>query len=116
MASIPKNQAYEESQDALNIITSVANQSFIEEADAAIQQAISRGEFFVSLVASKEVSPKDISDYYSNLGYSVGFSNFTQNGLHNPSRLFGQAWQDYWNGGIIPKKMNKPFRVVIKFS
>ena len=115
MASIPKNQANQEAQIELNAITDAANQSFIDEADAAIQQAIEKGEFFVSLMAQKEVRPRAISDHYTDLGYEVGFANYTPSGIFNPSRLFGQQWQDYWNGGIIPSKMDKPYRIVIKF-
>jgi hypothetical protein len=116
MASIPKSQANSESQTAHDTILSEENQLFITTADGLIQQAIAQGKFQIDCVAQKEVGPHDIAAYYINLGYGVAFPEYNKNHVFQPVNLFGEAWQQYWLNGLMPKPFHKPFRIIISWK
>lgn len=85
---------------AANIIKSAANARFIADADIAIASAASQGKLQVCLSSLKDMSFKDVSNYYVALGYKIGMYGCTW-GNCQPSNLFGQFWLNYWNNNQI---------------
>lgn len=115
MASIPKSQAESESTTEHDALVAAANQRFIDDADAQIQEAIAQGKFFVNCTTfDANIDPKAIFDYYAALGYGVSFPDYSHHDLsQQPAQLFGAFWSNFWNNELVPAGMKLPLRIVI---
>lgn len=108
MATPPnKATANTDAQTALDAIQAAADQAFIDDAAAAILEAIDQGKFEVSLTTGPDVNTKAIFDYFVALGYTVtypGQNMLAGNRQPQPAELFGEAWEEFWENGIPPAK------------
>lgn len=76
-------------------LETAANAQFIANADLAIADATTQGQFCVYVYSLKYMNFQTILDYYLALGYVIGMPSCQTWGC-NPAGLFGQFWVDYW--------------------
>jgi len=117
MATPTKSQAEADAQAAHDDLVEAACDLFIENTDLAIEAAIDQGVFFVNTSAfDKNVDPKVIFDYYTNLGYGVSFPDYPQNLMLQPAQLFGEFWINYWQNNLVPAAQKYPLRFLISWK
>lgn len=118
MSTPTLNQAQTTSQTNHDSITSAIDANFIAATDQQIQDAMSKGLFFISCTAEDGVDSQQIFNHYAGLGYQVTFPDFPQNQAQvtNPSNLFGEFWIAFWNGVKFFDPNRKPVRFLISWN
>lgn len=115
--SISRDQAQTDAQAANDTLTADANARFIAAADAQIQTAIDQGKFYVTSQTLDDIDPRTVFQHYADLGYGVSFPDYPTNLALQPAELFGAYWINFWtNGGFIPSRLKKPYRMIISWK
>lgn len=118
MATPPnKITANTNSSAALATIESAADQIFIDDATAAINQAIALGKFQASLTTGRDVNIQIVHDYFVSLGYRICYPDLNALRGNYPVQsagLFGAALDLFWQNGIHPLK--SPTRLILSWA
>lgn len=115
--SISKATANANSTVSSDAIILAANTAYIATVDQQILDAIAQGEFWVnSLSYDLNIDIQTVYNHYRDLGYIVTLPDYPTNRFLNPAAEFGDFWTNYWSGDLIPRDVNKPFRMVISWA
>jgi len=79
-----------------------ADQSFIDMATAAIQNAIGLGKYQVYLWTFDNCNIATLASYFQGLGYTVLFPEFAPINGSQPGELFGPDFEAYWENQLLP--------------
>lgn len=74
-------------------ITTLANNSFITNANLQIANAQALGKFYIQCEKLPHIHYQTLIDYFQGLGYSIFIPYFA---VGNPAQLVGEFWEQYW--------------------
>lgn len=93
MSTPTKDQAYADAVTAYTAIVDAATTQWEADATLMIQNAITLGQFNVTLETGPNVSMNDVQTYFTNLGYKVWIPRYFRG---QPAQLFGYFYEAYW--------------------
>ena len=115
--SLTKAQAQTQSTTANDVLTALENTRFISAVDLQILDAIAQGIFFVNSNTWQGVDPKEVCQYYIDLGYEVYFPEYATSMAYQPAQLFGEFWEAFWaQNSMIPPSLKNPVRMIISWK
>lgn len=112
-----RNTANTNATTSLTAINSAFDQVFIDDANIAILQAISLGQFKVSLTTNKNCDTKTLHNYFVGLGYVVSYPDVNDlpgSTPMQPAELFGMSWDQFWANN--PPSLPSPVRIILSWQ
>ena len=115
--SLTKDQANTDSTTEKAAEQADALTRYVADADALIQNAIDQGKFHATTYSyDPNLVPTDVIDYYTALGYKVGFPDYLNNLALQPAQLFGEFWVNFWSGVQAPNPVTLPLKITLNWE